>query len=103
MTNYSSEELLAYAAKVAADLMLSKDYITVPLPMANLLGLERAVLLKTIDNWCNSNENRQSPNHFKNGHYWTYSSYDEWSKRIPCLSSARSLQRLFYHLSKTNY
>lgn len=92
--------LLKYAAKVAADLLLCKDYITVPLPMANLLGLERAVLLKTIDNWCNSNETRESPNHFKNGHYWTYGSYDEWAKRICCLGSARSIQRLFLSLEQ---
>ena len=92
--------LLKYAAKVAADLLLCKDYITVPLPMANMLGLERAVLLKTIDNWCNSNETRESPNHFKNGHYWTYGSYDEWAKRIRCLGSARSIQRLFLSLEQ---
>ena len=100
MSTHPSEELFAYAANVAAELLLSEDYITVPLPLANLLGLEKAVLLKAIDAWCISNQKRESQTHYKNGQFWTYGSYEEWAKRLPFLGGTRSLQRLFLSLEK---
>lgn len=88
------------ATEVAAKLLLSEDYITIPLPLANLLGLEEAVLLKQIDAWCIFNERRQSQAHYKLGYYWTYGSYAEWLVQMPFLNSARTIQRLILSLEK---
>lgn len=100
MSTHPQEESFSYAANVAAQLLLSDDYITVPLPLANLLGLEKAVLLKVVDAWCVSNQKRQSQSHFKHGHFWTYGSYEEWAQKFPFLGSPRHLQRLFLSLEK---
>lgn len=100
MSTHPQEESFSYAANLAAQLLLSDDYITVPLPLANLLGLEKAVLLKVVDAWCVSNQKRQSQSHFKHGHFWTYGSYEEWAQKFPFLGSPRHLQRLFLSLEK---
>lgn len=100
MSTHPQEESFSYAANVAAQLLLSDDYITVPLPLANLLGLEKAVLLKIVDAWCVSNQKRQSQSHFKHGHFWTYGSYEDWAQKFPFLGSPRHLQRLFLSLEK---
>lgn len=97
-----ADDGLIDTATVASELLLNGEYIIVPIPLANLLGLERAVLLKSIHEWCVSNAKRQSKSHYKNGYYWTYGSYEEWATRLPFLGSARSLQRLFLSLEKDN-
>lgn len=90
---------------IAAQLLMAGDsqYIVVPVPLANLVGLEKAVLLKQIDSWCQHNANKESKEHLKDGHYWTYNSYKDWSKKLPYLGSDRTLQRLFLDLEKAGF
>lgn len=86
--------------EAAAELLLSDDYLVIPVPMANWLGLLETVLLKKIDSWCSSNRKCQKKNYFKNGFWWTNGSYQEWNDRLPCIGSARTIQRLALALEK---
>lgn len=86
--------------EAAAELLLSDDYIVVPIPLANLLGLAEAVLLKKIDAWCASNRKCQKKKYFKNGYWWTNGSYSDWNERLPCVGSPRTIQRLALALEK---
>lgn len=95
MTNLKMTPLEA-----AAELLLSEDYIVVPIPLANLLGLAEAVLLKKIDAWCASNRKCQKKKYFRNGHWWTNGSYSDWNNRLPCVGSSRTVQRIALGLEK---
>ncbi len=86
--------------EAATELLLSEDYIVIPVPMANLIGLLETILLKKIDSWCASNRKYQKKKYFKNGFWWTNGSYQDWSNRLPCIGSSRTIQRLALSLEK---
>ena len=45
---------------------------------AGTLGLNEAIIINQISYW---NEiNKKSGNNFKDGYYWTYNTYEKWSK-----------------------
>lgn len=85
---------------VAADLLLADDYITVPIPLANLLGLPKAVLLKAIHKWCESNKKLGKDQFCQRDRWWTCGTYQEWSVRLPFLGGDQTVKRLLLSLQK---
>jgi hypothetical protein len=39
--------------------------------LAEIVGLEKAILLKNVSYWCEENARKRAKPYFKNGHYWT--------------------------------
>lgn len=60
-------------------------------------GADEAVIVKKIFDWCSYNKRKKSKQHFKDGWYWTYNSYESWQKELDWISP-RTLRRLFKKL-----
>lgn len=71
--------------------------------VANVIGIESALLLEIIQDWCDNNMDHQRKQYFHDDHWWTRGTYQEWEKRYPSLGSCRTLQRLLLNLESNNY
>ena len=52
----------------------------VPDDLAILIGVDQTMMLCQIDFWI---QNHKDDEHFRDGRYWIYESYDDWKKQFP--------------------
>lgn len=65
--------------------------------IASMLGLNEAIVLQQINYWLRYNEENGKTSHFKDGFWWTYNSYEEWTTQFPFWSAStikRAIKRL---------
>lgn len=76
------------------------NYVTVHKPLGKALGVANAIILGQIQNWLEYNKDNvrnSSVDHFRNGRWWTYNSYEEWADRIQVMD-VRSIRRYLEEL-----
>lgn len=86
--------------EVAGHILTGCEYVNIPIPLANLVGLNGAVILKAIENWCISNARHKKKAYFRNGYWWTHATYQDWLNQFKFLGSTRSIQRTVLELEK---
>ncbi len=53
--------------------------------VATVLGLHEAIIIHQIQYWINIYETKQDANHFRDGRWWVYNTYEEWQAQFPFL------------------
>jgi len=78
-------------------LLLDEHPLMVMPQLAKAIGLNEAIILQQIHYW---NEiNKKTKNNFKDGHYWTFNSYDGWCEQFPFWSES-TIKRAMRNLEK---
>ncbi len=62
-------------------LLLNKYPLLIIPELAELIGLNEAIILQQIHYWVEIN--READKNFKDSFYWTYNSYEGWRKQFP--------------------
>ncbi|MEH2293359.1 hypothetical protein [Nostoc sp.] len=71
--------------------------------VANVVGVNQALLIQIIESWCLSNARLNKHGYFHDGEWWTSATYKEWENAYPALGSQRSIQRLLLGLEESGY
>lgn len=62
-------------------MLLNEKPLLVMPELARKIGLNEAIILQQIHYW---NEiNRNAKNNYRDGHYWTFNTYEGWSEQFP--------------------
>ena len=78
-------------------MLLDEKPLMVMPKLAQRIGLNEAIVLQQIHYW---NEiNRQAKNNYRDGHYWTFNSYEQWGEQFPFWST-RTIRRTISSLEK---
>lgn len=71
--------------------------------VANVVGVNEALLIEIIQKWCDRNEQNDARHYLSpDGHWWTSLTYEEWAKNYPAIGKPRTFQRLLLSLEKQN-
>lgn len=62
-------------------LLYDKKPLIVNSQLAELIGLESALILHQIHYWVNIN--RSAKKNYRDGYYWTYNTFQKWQKEFP--------------------
>lgn len=65
--------------------------------VATVLGLHEAIIIHQIQYWINIYKMKESSDHFRDGRWWVYNTYDGWLEQFPFISRStlqRSLKKL---------
>lgn len=65
--------------------------------LAVAIGLHEAIILQQIHYWLEIN--KKVGRNYKNGHYWTFNSYNAWQEQFPFMSE-RTIRRSIGNLRK---
>ncbi len=76
-------------------LLLNEQPLLIMPTLASKIGLNESIVLQQIHYWNTINE--KANNNFREGYYWTFNSYNEWTKQFP-FWSARTIQRTINRL-----
>lgn len=68
-------------------------------PLAEVIGLNEAIVLQQVHYWCYINA--KAKKNYKDGHYWVYNSLPDWNKQFPWWGE-RTVKRTFANLKKAN-
>lgn len=79
-------------------LLLDGTQIPVSAELAQVVGLNEAIVLQEVYYWCKVNRREKRPTH--DGYYWVYNSYRNWSEKHFPWWSPRTIQRIFEKLEK---
>lgn len=74
-------------APYRGSLIVAGDSLAFPQQLAAVIGTNEALILQKFHEWIEYNEWTQKRDHFIDGRWWTYNTYDEWQEKH------------FYHLS----
>lgn len=66
--------------------------------LAKVLGVNEAIVLQQIWFWINSNRNKKSTYHFREGKWWVYNSYKQWCEDEFIWLKPRGLQGIVLNL-----
>lgn len=81
-----------------SNLLFDEEPLVVSRSLARILNLNKAVALQQIHYWCNKSKNFVNPNeHFIDGHWWIYNTYEEWQNQF-CIGSERTVRRVLKEL-----
>lgn len=73
-----------------SEILLNDEFVAIPLNVGKALGdFDEAVFLQFIYRWCLNAEKNSRDHNFKEGHYWTYMTYDEIHKQLPMFSVSK--------------
>lgn len=78
-------------------LLLNEHPLLIMPNLAVKIGLNESIVLQQIHYWNMINE--KSKHNFKDGYYWTFNSYEEWSRQFPFWSTS-TIQRTIAKLEK---
>ena len=78
-------------------LLLNEQPLLIMPTLASKIGLNESIVLQQIHYWNSINE--KTNNNFRDGYYWTFNSYHEWTRQFP-FWSARTVQRAITSLEK---
>jgi len=68
--------------------------------VAKDVGVEEAIMLSNIEGWCE--ENKANEKHFYDGHYWTSSSVEAFSRLFPFWTQ-KQIMRILNNLEDKKY
>lgn len=78
-------------------LLLDEHPLLVMPKLAEKIGLNEAIILQQVHYW--NETNKRSGNNLKDGHYWTFNSYEGWQKQFPFWSIS-TIKRTITNLEK---
>lgn len=76
-------------------LLLDEQPLVILPQLAELIGLNEAIILQQIHYWLKLNE--KAERNFHEGYYWTFNSYRQWKAQFPFWSQ-RTIQRAISNL-----
>ncbi|MHC5825109.1 MAG: hypothetical protein ACYT04_56990, partial [Nostoc sp.] len=105
MESQSVEQATAATAATAYRLTHGYEpaYTKLYWSVANVVGVNQALLIQIIESWCLSNARLNKYGYFHDGEWWTSATYKEWENAYPALGSQRSIQRLLLGLEESSY
>lgn len=53
--------------------------------VATVLGLHEAIIIHQIQYWINIYKTKEAADHFRDGRWWVYNTYEEWQAQFPFL------------------
>ena len=68
--------------------------------LAEKIGLSESIMLQQIHYWCEVNKSKKQ--NYKDNHYWTYNTYQEWHRQFPFFS-IKTIQRTIKNLESKCY
>jgi hypothetical protein len=68
--------------------------------LAEVVGVNEAIVLQQIWFYINVNRENESDRHFHNGKWWVYNSYKQWSKKFFRWLTPRGVQSIILHLEE---
>lgn len=77
--------------------LLSGKFVQVYRDLAEAIGLNEAIFLQQLDSWLREYAEKNDSFHFKDGRWWIWNSYEEWSGNLPWWSQ-KTIQRICDHL-----
>lgn len=80
-------------------LLLDEEPLIVMPQLACKIGLNESIVLQQIHYWIEIN--KKADKNFKDNHYWTFNSYEEWHKQFPFWSII-TIKRIIKNLEKAN-
>lgn len=81
-------------------LFISKNILIVDSDLANMLGINKAVILQQIHYWTEKNE--ELGRNLKDGHYWVYNTFESWGKQFKWIG-VRTIKKLIKELEDDGY
>ena len=100
----ASQDTISTASAIAAYKTLHRlKYTKLIWQVANKIGINQALFVEVIEDWCQYNALHGKTHYFQDGEWWTAATYEQWAQIYPALGSKRSLQRLLLDLEKSNY
>ena len=73
-----------------SEILLNDEFVAIPLNVGKALGdFDEAVFLQFIYRWCLNAKKNNRDHNFKEGHYWTYMTYDEIHEQLPMFSVSK--------------
>ncbi|KLU74224.1 hypothetical protein [Clostridium botulinum] len=64
-------------------LLMKEQPIVINKELAQIIGLNEAIVLQQIEYWININETARKESAYQDGFYWTYNTIDEWQEQFP--------------------
>lgn len=66
--------------------------------LSRILGPSKAIAIQQIHYWCERSKDFANPlDHFIDGKWWVYNTYEEWTKQF-CIGSERTVRRVLKEL-----
>lgn len=81
-------------------LLVSRNVLIVDADLANMIGINKAVILQQIHYWTEKNE--ELGRNFHDGYYWVYNTADAWNKQFKWMG-LRTLNRAIKELENDGY
>lgn len=73
-----------------SEILLNDEFVAIPLSVGKALGdFDEAVFLQFVYRWCLNAKKSNRDHNFKEGHYWTYMTYDEIHEQLPMFSVSK--------------
>ena len=83
--------------KLMSKLLLDEQPLLIMPQLACKIGLNESVILQQIHYW--NQINQKMNNNYRDGHYWTFNSYEKWQLQFP-FWSVKTIQRTINNLEK---
>lgn len=75
-----------------SDLLLDEAPLVILPSLARLVGLNESIVLQQVHYWLRNNQRARRADHFIDGRWWTYNTYEEWQEQFT-FWSARTIRR----------
>lgn len=79
-------------------LLIDGTQIPVLAELAQIIGLNDAIVLQQVHSWCRTNKKYKK--NFRDGYYWVYNSYREWTENHFPWWTDRTVKEIFSRLEK---
>jgi len=79
-------------------LLFDEEPLVISRSLSRILGANKAIALQQIHYWCEKSKNFVNPlEHFIDGKWWVYNTYEEWTKQF-AFGSERTVRRTLKEL-----
>ena len=91
--------------RIVSKLLFNSRPLVVDTDLAILVGVNEAIVLQQVHYWIENTKNQNKPEverqHFHDGRWWVFNTYDEWQKQFPFWSMS-TIKRIFSKLESNN-
>lgn len=77
------------------DLLRDDSILIVNRKLAVAVGLDASITLRQVVHWMDYNRNKDKDRNFRDGHWWTYNTYDKWQEENFPFWSISAIRRNF--------
>lgn len=81
-------------------LLIDEAPLVVLPSLANLIGLNEAIVLQQIHYWINTFKKAKKDDHFQDEEWWVYGTFEDWHKDNFTWWSVRTIKRIFANLKE---